>query len=136
MSQARNLLQVVHLNVGYLNKRTVIFSAQFCYCIIKILPWIMNSQCSKESVIWVVMLFNLLKVNHRRCELTTYFILVSWLAYSFTVEVEATYSWKMSVDFQFTMQHCIPQDRTLHKHCCMNFKSYKIIAVHTLFRLQ
>jgi hypothetical protein len=32
---------------------------------------------------------------------------------------------EMSVDFQWTTCCYIPQDRTLHNHCCENLKSYK-----------
>jgi hypothetical protein len=35
-----------------------------------------------------------------------------------------TYSSKTSIDFHRTTWHYIPEDRTLHKHCCTNVKSY------------
>jgi hypothetical protein len=31
---------------------------------------------------------------------------------------------KMSVDFQQTTQRYIPEDSTLHNHCCENLKSH------------
>jgi hypothetical protein len=31
---------------------------------------------------------------------------------------------KMLVNFQWTTQRYIPEDRTLHNHCCENLKSY------------
>jgi hypothetical protein len=40
------------------------------------------------------------------------FVLVSCLAFS-------------SVDFQWTTQHYIPEERTLHNHRCENLKSYR-----------
>jgi hypothetical protein len=38
--------------------------------------------------------------------------------------MEATVSSKTPVDFQWTMQHYIPEDRTLHNHHCENLISY------------
>jgi hypothetical protein len=29
-----------------------------------------------------------------------------------------------SVDFQWTAQHYIPEDKSLHNHCCENLKPY------------
>jgi hypothetical protein len=43
----------------------------------------------------------------------TYFTLVSCLTYSSNMKMEATYSSVMSVDFQRTARHCIPQERPL-----------------------
>jgi hypothetical protein len=36
-----------------------------------------------------------------------------------------TYSFKSLVEFQQAAQLCIPEDRTLHNHCCENLKSYR-----------
>jgi hypothetical protein len=41
------------------------------------------------------------------------FMLVSCLAYSMTLKMEATCSSETLVDFQMTMWHCISEDRTL-----------------------
>jgi hypothetical protein len=46
----------------------------------------------------------------------TCFFPVSSLAYSFTLKMEVSYSSETSVDFQRTIRHCIPEDRTLHNH--------------------
>jgi hypothetical protein len=32
------------------------------------------------------------------------------------------------VDFQWTIWHYIPKDRTLHKHCCENLKYYSLFS--------
>jgi hypothetical protein len=43
---------------------------------------------------------------------------------SSTLKIEVTCFSEMSVDFQWTTWHYIPEDRTLHNHCCENVKSY------------
>jgi hypothetical protein len=40
------------------------------------------------------------------------------LAYSSVLKMDATYSSEMSVDFQRNTRRCIPENRTLHNHCC------------------
>jgi hypothetical protein len=35
-----------------------------------------------------------------------------------------------SVDFQRTTRRYIPEDSTLHNHCCENLKTYNLIIVH------
>jgi hypothetical protein len=50
--------------------------------------------------------------------LATCFMVVSCLAFSLTMKMEATGSSEMPVDFQWTMQCYISEDRTLHNHCC------------------
>jgi hypothetical protein len=53
------------------------------------------------------------------------FTLVSCLAYSSTLKMEATCSSGISVGFQWTTWCCyIPEARTLHNHHCENLKSY------------
>jgi hypothetical protein len=61
----------------------------------------------------------------------TCFMLVSCLAYSSTLKMEVTCSSETLAGFQWTTQHYIPQDRTLHKNCCETLKSYtgKLISV-------
>jgi hypothetical protein len=49
----------------------------------------------------------------RRISQATCFTLVSYLAYSLTLKMEATCSSETLVDFQRTSQHYIPEDRTL-----------------------
>jgi hypothetical protein len=56
--------------------------------------------------------------------LATCFMPVSCLAYSLLQKMEETYSSRILADFQRTTQHYIPEDRTLHNHCCENLKSY------------
>jgi hypothetical protein len=51
-----------------------------------------------------------------------FFILVSCLAYSFTLNMEATCSSETWVDFQLTTRRYISEDRLLPSHPC--FKSY------------
>jgi hypothetical protein len=40
--------------------------------------------------------------------------------------MEVICSSEMSVDFQQTIQHYIPEDNTLYNHHCENLKSYKL----------
>jgi hypothetical protein len=54
------------------------------------------------------------------------FTLVSCSAYSSTLNIEAICSSETSADFQRTARHYIPEDSTLHNHCCENPKSYKV----------
>jgi hypothetical protein len=54
------------------------------------------------------------------------FMLVSCLAYSLILKMEATCSSETSVDFQWTTQYYIPQDKTLHNHHYENLKSYNV----------
>jgi hypothetical protein len=51
--------------------------------------------------------------------LTACFILVSCLAYSSTLRMEAKCSSKPSFDSQYTTQLCIPEDRTLENYKLM-----------------
>jgi hypothetical protein len=50
------------------------------------------------------------------------FTLVSWLAYSSILKLEATCSSETSVDFQLIKRRSTPGDRTLHNHRCENPK--------------
>jgi hypothetical protein len=59
-----------------------------------------------------------------RALLATYLTLVSRLAYSSTLNMEVTRSSEMSVDFQWTIRRCVPEDRTVHNHSCENRRSY------------
>jgi hypothetical protein len=45
------------------------------------------------------------------------------MAFFLTLKMEATFSSKTSVDFRRTTWCYIPEDRTLHNHCCENLKS-------------
>jgi hypothetical protein len=57
-------------------------------------------------------------------------------AYSLTLKMEATYSSETSDDFQWTTWHYIPEDKTLHNHCCKNLRSYKVTFVLFFFTLK
>jgi hypothetical protein len=60
-------------------------------------------------------------------------MVISGLAYSSALKLEETYS-SETVDFQWTTWCYIPEDRTLHNHCCENLKSYEdstILSVNT-----
>jgi hypothetical protein len=50
--------------------------------------------------------------------------MVSSLAYSSTLKMEATCSSETSVEFQRNTRHYTPEDRTPLKHLCENLKSY------------
>jgi hypothetical protein len=56
--------------------------------------------------------------------LATCCILISCLAYSSTMKMEATCLSETSLDFQRTTRSYIPEDRTLHNHRCDNLTSY------------
>jgi hypothetical protein len=50
--------------------------------------------------------------------------MISCLAYSSTLKIQATCYSETSVDFQRTTRRYIPNDRTLLNHFCENLKSY------------
>jgi hypothetical protein len=52
-------------------------------------------------------------------------VLVSCVAYSLTLKMEAIYFSEMVVDFHHITQHYIPEDRTLQSYCYENLKSKK-----------
>jgi hypothetical protein len=62
--------------------------------------------------------------NQREPESKQSFTLVSCLAYSSTLKMEATCSSETSADFQRTTRRYISEDRTVHNHGCENLKSY------------
>jgi hypothetical protein len=64
--------------------------------------------------------------NQREGLLAAYFVLVSYLAYSLTLKMEAISSSEPSVKFQRTMLRYIPEDRILHNHRCENLVSYTL----------
>jgi hypothetical protein len=73
---------------------------------------------------------------HSKCSIYQYslrlppaFTLVSCFAYYSTLKMDATCSSETSVDFQQTTRCYIPEDRTLHNHCCENLKSYSTLSV-------
>jgi hypothetical protein len=99
---------------------------------------------SKNSIFWDITPCSLLKVN--RCFGGTFrphhqvrninqtrtqresrwqAELVSYLAYSSILKMEAICTSEMPVDFQHTTRRYIPENRTLPNHRCENLKSYK-----------
>jgi hypothetical protein len=52
-------------------------------------------------------------------------MLVSCLAYSSTLKMEAIFSSKTSLDLQRTTWCYVAEDTKLHKHSCENLRSYK-----------
>jgi hypothetical protein len=88
--------------------------------------------CQELFKIWLSVLFlwditpcSPLKANRSfgGTLLVTCFMLVSWWAYSSTLNMEATCSSETTFDFQRTTKRYIIEDRTLHNHCCENLKS-------------
>jgi hypothetical protein len=75
----------------------------------------------KSSILWDITPCRPLKVNVRQA---TCFTLVSCLAYSSTVKMEAKCSSETSVDIQRTTRCYIPEDGILHNHRCENLKYY------------
>jgi hypothetical protein len=79
----------------------------------------------KSSISWDITQCSPLSVNRRygvTCSalLATCFRLVSCLAYSSTLKMDATCSSKTSVDFQRTTRCYISENKTLHKgHCSL-----------------
>jgi hypothetical protein len=61
--------------------------------------------------------------------LATCFMLLSCSAYFLTLKMEAICSSEKSVHFQWTTRRYIPEDRTLHNHCCENLKSYIFLFI-------
>jgi hypothetical protein len=51
------------------------------------------------------------------------FILVFWLAYSYTLKMEATCSSETSVDFQQNTRRYTSEGKIIHNHYCENLKS-------------
>jgi hypothetical protein len=70
----------------------------------------------KSSIFWDIMLCSKKQVASRAVSAIC-FMLVSFLAYSSTLKIEATCFSETSVDFQRTTRH-IPDDRTLHTNGC------------------
>jgi hypothetical protein len=73
---------------------------------------VLTAVVMKNSIFWDATSCNPLKVK-RRLMTATYLTLVSLLAYSSTLKMEATCSFETSVDFQWTIRCYIPEDTTL-----------------------
>jgi hypothetical protein len=85
----------------------------------------------KTSIFWYITPYSPVKVSHcfggtrqLLSSLAACFMLVSYLVYSESLEMEVTCTSKTSVDFHWTTQRFIPEDITPHNHCCENLKSY------------
>jgi hypothetical protein len=72
----------------------------------------------------------------RRALLATNFKLASCLAYSMTLNMEATRSSEKSVHFQRTTLYYIPEDRSFHNHRCENLNSYMMNEFLNIFIVQ
>jgi hypothetical protein len=59
-------------------------------------------------------------------------MLVSCLSYS-TLKMEVACSSETPVDFQRTVRHYIPEDRTFHNHCYENLRSFVFDFSHFSF---
>jgi hypothetical protein len=59
--------------------------------------------------------------------IATCFTLVSFFAYSSTLNMEPTFSSETTVDFQRPTRRYILEDRTLHNHRCENLRSYRTV---------
>jgi hypothetical protein len=88
---------------------------------------------SRNSIFWDIAPSSPLKVslrlrpkNKRRkkpaCKqvASRAFTLVSFLVYSLTLKMETTCSSETSTHFQRATRRYIPEDRSLHNHCCKN----------------
>jgi hypothetical protein len=79
---------------------------------------VLTAVIMKSSIFWDIIPHSLLKVNQHVRE-TFYpcfaacFMLVSCLAYSSTLEMEATCSYEMLIDFQLTTQCYVLEDTTI-----------------------
>jgi hypothetical protein len=62
-------------------------------------------------------------------------LLVSCLAYSSTINMEAPCSSEMSTHFQRTRRRHISEDNTLHKHRCENRKFHNLNLVSNLVKV-
>jgi hypothetical protein len=70
--------------------------------------------------------FHLQDIGVNQAVLTALFMLILCMAYSSTLKLKMIWSSEVSADFYWTTLHWIPEDRTVHSHCCEN-PSYKII---------
>lgn len=57
--------------------------------------------------------------------LATFFMLISYLAYSSTWKILGTSFSEMSIDFHLITLNYIPENRTLHRHCSENLNSHQ-----------
>jgi hypothetical protein len=83
----------------------------------------------KSPIFWYITLGSALEFNQhfRECfaphlKGQASFMLVSSLAYSSILKMEASCPSKTSLDFQQTIWRYVPEDRTLHNHQCENLK--------------
>jgi hypothetical protein len=74
--------------------------------------------------------------QHEACRnLAACFIPVSYLTYSSTLKIEATYSSETSVEFHRTTWRYIPQDRTVHNDRCGTIKTLNISFQNVIIAL-
>jgi hypothetical protein len=79
------------------------------------------------SASWWVGFYIILHFCQPRALLAARLMPDSCLSYSSTLKMEVTCSSKTLVVFRRMAWHYIPQDRTLHNHCCENLRSYAVI---------
>jgi hypothetical protein len=68
------------------------------------------------------------------CRLPPSYLLVLAQITSSNLKMEAICSFETSVATQQTIRRHIPEDDTLHNHCCKNFKSYTVFLCCLLYR--
>jgi hypothetical protein len=66
----------------------------------------------------------------KECLVTVCFMLVSCLVYALTLKMEETCPSKKSVDFQWTAQRYIPEDRSLH---CSRLLSLSTLLIQSYY---
>jgi hypothetical protein len=64
---------------------------------------------------------------------SNFFMLVSCLAYSSTLKMEATHSTKTSVDFQQTMLHYIQEIELFRSTHCFNVVGTILLLIYSFF---
>jgi hypothetical protein len=94
--------------------------------ILRFMP--MSLKCAYSLLIFFIyfsflLLLNIYHEESISSKLFNYFMLVSCLAYSSVLKMEATCSSETSVDSQWTTRRCISEERTLLNHSCQNLKS-------------
>jgi hypothetical protein len=86
--------------------------------------WLYQILWKQNTIFWDITLCSPLKVNWAGLCFKPDFMLVSCLAYSSTLKMEAMCTSETSVVFQRTTQFFITEDSSLHDHYCENLKSY------------
>jgi hypothetical protein len=72
-----------------------------------------------------------MKEAARSALLAACFMLVSYMAYSSIVKMEAKCSFETSVYFEWITRHCIPEDKTHYNHRSNNLESTRTFKAIT-----